>query len=98
MNTATLPATPERPAASFSSTSSKARIQGRTLHDVSRYLGADPVFIDERIRELEREWNVERTLEAKAATLSLAGIALGLTVDRRFLALPVVAAARRNVS
>lgn len=93
MNSATLPATPERPAASFTSTSSKARIQGRTLHDVSRYLGADPVFIDERIRELEREWNVERTLEAKAATLSLAGIALGLTVDRRFLALPVVAAA-----
>ena len=71
----------------------KARIQGRTLHDVSRYVGADPFFIDERLRELEREWDVERALEAKAATLTLAGIALGLTVDRRFFALPAIAAA-----
>jgi hypothetical protein len=75
------------------SISGSARIQGRTLHDVSRYVGADPFFIDERIRELEREWNVERALEAKAATLSLAGVALGLTVDRRFFILPAIAAA-----
>jgi hypothetical protein len=68
------------------------RIHGRTLHDVSRYIGADPVFIDERIRELEREWDVERTLEANAAIVALAGIALGVTVDRRFLAIPVAVA------
>jgi len=69
------------------------RIQGRTLHDVSRFIGADPVFIDERLRELEREWDIQRTLEANASGLSLAGFALGLTVDRRFLALPAVMAA-----
>ena len=68
------------------------RIHGRTLHDVSRYIGADPVFIDERIRELEREWDVERTLEANAAIVALAGIALGVTVDRRFLAIPAAVA------
>jgi hypothetical protein len=71
----------------------KARIQGRTLHDVSRFVGADPFFIDERIRELEREWDMGRALATKAATMTLAGIALGLTVDRRFLALPAMAAA-----
>ena len=92
MNTAVLPGTAERAPRSTSSQVNH-RIQGRTLHDVSRYIGADPVFIDERIRELEREWDVERTLEANAATLSLAGIALGLSVNRRFLALPVAAAA-----
>jgi hypothetical protein len=92
MNTANLPATPER-SVPFTTTPSRALIQGRTLHDVSRFVGADPVFIDERIRELEREWNVERTLEAKAATMSLAGIALGFTTDRRFFALPAIAAA-----
>jgi hypothetical protein len=69
------------------------RIHARTLHDVTRYVGADPVFIDERIRELEREWSLERTFEAKAATMGLAGLALGLAVDRRFLALTGVAAA-----
>lgn len=69
------------------------RIQGRTLHDVSRYVGADPFFIDERIRELEREWDVGRTLEAKAAGMTLLGVLLGLAVDRRFLALPAVGAA-----
>jgi hypothetical protein len=67
------------------------RIHARTLHDVSRYVGADPVFIDERIRELEREWTIERTLQAKAATLGLAGLALGIVVDRRFLALAGIA-------
>jgi hypothetical protein len=68
------------------------RIHGRTLHDVTRYIGADPVFIDERIRELEREWDVERTLEANAAIVALAGIVLGVTVDRRFLAVPAAVA------
>ena len=63
------------------------RIQARTLHDVARYIGADPVFIDERIRELEREWTLERVLETNAAPLGIAGLALGLAIDRRFFAL-----------
>jgi hypothetical protein len=71
----------------------KDRIHGRTLHDVSRFVGADPFFIDERIRELEREWDVERMLQANAAGVALAGIALGISVDRKFLALPALAAA-----
>ena len=68
------------------------RISARTLHDVTRFIGADPVFIDERIRELEHEWDVERTLEANAAVVALAGIVLGVTVDRRFLAVPAAVA------
>lgn len=69
------------------------RIQGRTLHDVSRYLGADPVFIDERIHQLEREWDIERALEANAAGVSLIGLALGMTVNRKFLLIPALASA-----
>src|SRR5688500_11379784 len=69
------------------------RIHARTLHDVSRYVGADPVFIDERIRELEREWDIERALEANAASVALLGLGLGLTVNRKFLLLPVAVAA-----
>ena len=52
----------------------------------------DPAFIDERIRELQQEWDIERTLEANAAGVALAGLALGILVDRRFLAIPITAA------
>lgn len=89
---ATLPATDERVPA-HTSASINQRIQGRTLHDVSRFIGADPVFIDERIHELEREWDIERTLEANAASVTLVGLALGAVVDRRFLLLPAAVAA-----
>jgi hypothetical protein len=87
-----LPGTDER-VPLHSSQSVNERIQARTLHDVSRYVGADPVFIDERIRELEREWDIERALEANAASVALVGLGLGLTVNRKFLILPVAVAA-----
>jgi hypothetical protein len=87
-----LPGTDER-VPLHTSQSVNDRIQARTLHDVSRYVGADPVFIDERIRELEREWDIERALEANAASVALLGLGLGLTVNRKFLLLPAVVAA-----
>jgi hypothetical protein len=91
MDQALLPGTDERvPRNTRASVNN--RIHARTLHDISRYVGADPVFIDERIRELEREWDVERALESNAAAVIIAGIGLGL-VNKRFLALPMVAAA-----
>jgi hypothetical protein len=89
---ATLPETDERVPLHTNAIVNK-RIQGRTLHDVSRYFGADPVFIDERIAELEREWDIERTLEANAASVSLVGLALGVAVDRRFLLIPAAVGA-----
>jgi len=92
MKVTSLPATDERvPRATHSSVNK--RIQGRTLHDVTRFVDADPIFIDERIRELQREWDIERTLEANAASVSVLGLVLGLTVDRRFLLLPAAVGA-----
>jgi hypothetical protein len=91
MDPALLPATDARVPAHTPATVN-GRISARTLHDVSRFIGADPVFIDERIRELEREWDVERTLEANAAIVAIAGLALGVAVDRRFLAVPAAVA------
>ena len=91
MNDAVLPATDDRvPRATRASVND--RIQARTLHDVSRFIGADPVFIDERISQLQREWDIERTLEANAASVFLAGLGLGLFVDRRFFLLPAAVA------
>jgi hypothetical protein len=88
---AKLPGTDER-VPTHTKANINQRIQGRTLHDVSRFIGADPVFIDERIAELEREWDIERTLEANAASVALIGLALGVAVDRRFLLLPAAVA------
>ena len=69
------------------------RIQARTLHDVSAYFSADQDTLDRRIRELEAEWNLERTLEANAAGVALIGLALGISADRRFLGLTLLATA-----
>jgi len=47
--------------------------------------------ISRRIAELEQEWDIERTLEANAAAVSLAGMVLGVTVSRKWFALPAIA-------
>jgi hypothetical protein len=49
--------------------------------------------IARRLEELDREWDIERTLEANASTLALTGVVLGATVDRRWLLLPGVVTA-----
>jgi hypothetical protein len=68
--------------------SDNERIHARTLHDVSMYLGASDETLTARLQELEHEWDIERTLEANAASLALIGLTLGVTVDKRFLVLP----------
>jgi hypothetical protein len=57
------------------------------------YYEQHPGEIPLRLDELDREWDIERTLEANASALALAGIALGVTSDRRWLGLPAAVAA-----
>lgn len=68
------------------------QIQER-IEDNLAYFAEHPDEIDGRLEELDREWDIERTLEANAASFSLLGLTLGLTLDRRWLALPVGVAA-----
>lgn len=49
-----------------------------------------PDQIPTRLGELDREWDIERAIEANAATLALTGVALGVTLDRRWLVLPAL--------
>ena len=49
--------------------------------------------IDKRIRELDKEWDIERAIEANASAIAFTGIALGITHSRRWLALPVLVTA-----
>jgi hypothetical protein len=53
------------------------------------YYAAHPERIDERLAELDREWDLERLLELNSATLSLLGIVLALRGSRRWLVLPI---------
>jgi hypothetical protein len=58
-----------------------------------RWHAAHPEGIDRRLHELDREWDVERTLEANASTLAFTGVMLGAAVDKRWLALPAIVTA-----
>ncbi|TDV96705.1 DUF2892 family protein [Halomonas alkaliantarctica] len=62
-------------------------IRRRTENNIA-YFAQHPHEIEHRLHELDHEWDIERTLEANAATLSLAGVALGGLVDKRWLLLP----------
>jgi hypothetical protein len=66
-------------------------IQHQTEENVARYAGAGTRAINRRLEQLDQEWDIERLLEANAATFSLIGLTLG-TVDRRFFVLPAVVA------
>jgi hypothetical protein len=66
------------------------RIRRQTEENIARLKQAGPAAIARRLQELDEEWDIERTLEANAATASLIGVTLGATVDRRWFALPAV--------
>jgi|SRR5687767_980948 len=55
-------------------------------------LQPDHTHIDERLQELNKEWDVERSIQLNAAILAIAGTALGILVNKRWFALPVLAA------
>ena len=65
---------------------------GKRIHEAMeasvRACAARPGRIPQRLRELDREWDIERALEANAATLAFSGVVLAATVDRRWLVLP----------
>src|SRR5688500_10065615 len=60
-----------------------------TIRDcVRRYAFQPPEVISRRIVELDREFDIERTLQSNASLVALAGISLAATGSRRWLALP----------
>jgi uncharacterized protein (TIGR01244 family) len=80
------------------------RVAQNTPDEINRRIARDieasirwhalyPGEIDRRLDELEREWDIERVLEANAATIALGGVLLGAFVDRRWLVLPAAVTA-----
>jgi hypothetical protein len=68
------------------------RIRRQTDDNIRCYAASGAGAISGRLGELDREWDIERTLEANAAAVALIGLSLGAFVDRKFFALPAVVA------
>ncbi len=68
------------------------RIRRQMEERVARVAAAGPAAVARRLEELDREWDIERTLEANASTAVLVGLTLGATVDKRFFLFPAVVA------
>jgi Protein of unknown function (DUF2892) len=83
-----IPATASRVEANTSH-AINARIAQETRERLAAYRRASREELTRRLQQLDREWDIERALEANAATVSLAGGVLALAVDRRFAWIPV---------
>ncbi len=68
------------------------RIRRQTKATIVQVAAEGSVAIERRLGELDQEWGIERILEANAATASLVGLTLGVTVNKKFLILPAIVA------
>jgi hypothetical protein len=61
------------------------RIDAEIAERVKFYAEQPANRISQRIRELEKEWSMERLLETNASTLALMGIVLAATANKKWL-------------
>jgi hypothetical protein len=66
------------------------RIEKRTERHVLEAAGAADAAISRRVDALDREWDMERYLEANAAAIGFTGVMLGLLVNKKFFAIPAI--------
>lgn len=57
-----------------------------------RHFAEHPDAIDQRLVELDREWDIDRSVETLAATLIVGGVLAGAILDRRYLLLSAAVA------
>lgn len=68
------------------------RIDNDTLDHLME-VGQKPETASRRLEALDREWELDRTVEAEAAAMGLIGLALGAFVRPAFLAMPATVGA-----
>ena len=69
-----------------------AGIRRDTEIRIAAYKQVGPHAIRRRLDKLDREWDIERTLEANAAAITLLSLFLGKTKSRLFYAVPAFVA------
>lgn len=70
-------------------TKQNIKIDNLIRENIAKYQGSDEQ-IAQRIRALDKKWDIERTLEINMSTLALTGLALSVFVDKRWAILPGV--------
>jgi hypothetical protein len=63
--------------------SAAERIRHKTALNAA-YFAQHPEEIPQRLRELDREWDIERTLETSSAAVTLLGLILGASRNRKW--------------
>jgi hypothetical protein len=86
-----IPPTPER-VPQHTNAEINDRIRRDTERHIAYYGGPGRSELDRRLEELDREWDIERTLEANAASVALIGLTLGTVLNRRWHLLPAIVA------
>lgn len=66
------------------------QIRRQTEQNIAPYANADPDEIQQRLDELDCEWDIERYLETLAPSLTLFGVAMSITHSRKWLVLPAI--------
>jgi hypothetical protein len=64
-------------------------IDTQIKHNLNRYYN-DPASIDERLQQLEYEWDIERALQLNTASLSLVGLLLAVTGNKKGFLLSLI--------
>lgn len=63
----------------------------KDIQDKLNYYYHDQEEITARLAELDEEWDIERILQLEGTALTIAGVILGLTVNKKWFALPLAA-------
>jgi hypothetical protein len=66
------------------------KIEEEIVRNIANWSAKTPDEISERIKKLDKEWDIERVLEINMATLSLIGLSLTVFVSPWWLLLPTV--------
>ena len=75
---------------SSTSSSQNEKIDRETKANLARFKDLDSGAIRERLKELDKKWDIERTLMFNAATISLTGAMLAIFVNRKWAIMPAV--------
>lgn len=63
----------------------------KEIQDTINHYYHDQEEITTRLAELDKEWDIERVLQLEGTALTIAGVILGATVNKKWLALPLAA-------
>lgn len=63
----------------------------KEIQDNINHYYHDQEEITARLAELDEEWDIERVLQLEGTALTIAGVILGATVNKKWLALPLAA-------